>query len=505
MKEEKNKISLGLLISLLLASVIEGIMVLSNTSFFSIDRLIVMFFILSFVAMNFIIKREKLYGFIIDNRFKIAGIIFLVTTILGLSFVSFSPESVIIGEYSSYNNLKYQEFRNFFDIKNEMLAEGLYVCFTNFKFVVSILVAYEFMLIITKEKFSGLVGGIVIAFSTYMLTELNMAIIFGQLALVCIYNFLIEKKEHKKEKIKLGILFIISMCLYGCNFDLSSVIAYGYIIVAIYISFLLLLKKDKKLEKSHLIKSIILITVSFMIITVFHIVMVNIGYEKINVFEEKTNKVGRIMGYGIGVVETFKPINNPESWTTFINIFPLPILLALVYMYKKEEEFEFLFPLSVVMIIQIVSCSIGLPGVLNKVLGYAFVAKDISAVMVSLINVYMMFYIISHLKERAISFMTSIYIPLIIIVVYCFIGKPVGYDARSTYTFFIMIMVIPSLLISNYTDVRYKRMFKYSLVLLTILAGVTINPITKAKYLDFTKYNEKNYVRLYSDNIENKE
>ena len=45
----------------------------------------------------------------------------------------------------------------------------------------------------------------------------------------------------------------------------------------------------------------------------------------------------------------------------------------------------------------------------------------------------------------------------------------------------------------NYTDVRYRRILSYCLVLFTLLAGVTINPISKAKYLDFTNYNEKNH------------
>ena len=221
--------------------------------------------------------------------------------------------------------------------------------------------------------------------------------------------------------------------------------------------------------------------------------MVNFGFENVVKEDNSVNAVSRIMGYGVSVIETFKPVENPELWTNFISVFPMPILLALLYMYKKENEFEFLFPISVVMVLEIVAATVGVPGILNTILGFSLVTKGTLAVMIGLMNVYIMFYIVTHLKERTVSFMTSAYIPLILIAVNYFIGRPIEHISRQIYYWYIVVIILPSLVISNYTDVRYRRILSYCLVLFTLLAGVTINPISKAKYLDFTNYNEKNH------------
>ena len=120
----------------------------------------------------------------------------------------------------------------------------------------------------------------------------------------------------------------------------------------------------------------------------FHAIMLESGVEVLGVLDTTYNHMGKIMGYGVSVVETFKPIQNPEIWTSFISIFPMPIIIALVYMYKKENHFEFLLPLSIVMVLEVVGCSVSLPNGISNLLGFAFVSKEIFAVVIALINVY---------------------------------------------------------------------------------------------------------------------
>lgn len=493
MKEEKKKTLITFIVSVILSIVCEMIMVISKTSFFSIDRLFVLTFLIFVLLIHFVLKKDKLYEFIINNRYKIAIVVFMVSIILGISFVSFSENSIIIGEYNEYNHLKYDEFKSYFGISNENFAEFCYLSFSNFKMIASILAAYELVYIITnRDKMLSAVAAFVIAFSSYMLTDLNMVIIFGEAALVFIYKFMSEKKEHKKEKFIYGILFAFSMCLYGFGFELGYIVSFGYLMLAMFISFILLLKKDKKIEKKQIIESVLLFILLFIVIGAYHVCMIKFGKENINVENTDVNIVSRILGYGVSVVETFNPIENPERWTGFINVFPMPILLALIYMYKKEEHFEFLFPMAIVMVLEIVASTMGLPDVLNNILGFCLVTNGALSIVVALMNVYIMFYILSNFKERTVSFIASMYIPLIIIMIYYFIGKPAELATQSMYYFFLIIMIIPSLLIGNYTDKRYKKLLCYTIVILTLLSSITINPITKANYLDLAKYNEKN-------------
>ena len=68
MKKEKNKLVITVVVSLILSSVIEMILVMSNTNTLSIERVLVLMSIISFIVLNFVIDRKKLYGYIIDNR-----------------------------------------------------------------------------------------------------------------------------------------------------------------------------------------------------------------------------------------------------------------------------------------------------------------------------------------------------------------------------------------------------------------------------------------------------
>ena len=63
MKKEKNKLVITVVVSLMLSSVIEMILVMSNTNTLSIERVLVLMSIISFVVLNFVIDRKKLYGY----------------------------------------------------------------------------------------------------------------------------------------------------------------------------------------------------------------------------------------------------------------------------------------------------------------------------------------------------------------------------------------------------------------------------------------------------------
>ena len=152
MKKEKNKLIITVVVSLILSSVIEMILVMSNTNTLSIERVLVLMSIISFIVLNFVIDRKKLYGYIIDNRLKLAGIVFLVTTILGIGFVSINEDSVILGKYSEYNNSKYREFASMFYYTSEGVRQFLFVAFTNFKLLLAILISYELAHIISNDK-----------------------------------------------------------------------------------------------------------------------------------------------------------------------------------------------------------------------------------------------------------------------------------------------------------------------------------------------------------------
>ena len=142
-KEEKNKIILNLSIAVLLAVVIEAVLVMSKTSFLSIDRVLVLIFTIFILGIHITMKKTKLYSFIVDNRFKISIVLFILSLVLGIGTVSFSEESVLLGNFNKYNHEMFLGFKEFLNIENNNLAEFLFLGFNNLKFFLMFLISYE--------------------------------------------------------------------------------------------------------------------------------------------------------------------------------------------------------------------------------------------------------------------------------------------------------------------------------------------------------------------------
>ena len=71
MKKEKNKLIITVVVSLILSSVIEMILVMSNTNTLSIERVLVLMSIISFIVLNFVIDRKKLYDVYSESELEI--------------------------------------------------------------------------------------------------------------------------------------------------------------------------------------------------------------------------------------------------------------------------------------------------------------------------------------------------------------------------------------------------------------------------------------------------
>ena len=173
----------------------------------------------------------------------------------------------------------------------------------------------------------AVVGTTLISLSSYMILTLNPVIIFGELVLVFVYKFLNEKKEHKKENALYIAGILISMCLYGAWFDLSTIIAFAYVILAIFVSFVLLLKKEIKLEKKKIVSALVVLLIGTIALVVYHVCMVNLEFEKIETNTNELNRLDLTFGYGINVLQAFKGIENPGNWFNFMSIFPAPIII----------------------------------------------------------------------------------------------------------------------------------------------------------------------------------
>ncbi len=447
-KKEKEKNLILVLISIILASITEFIFVNSGNTF-SISREITLFGIFIFIGLHFTIGFKKLYTIIVENRFKISGVMIIISSLLGF-------------------------FQNHVELKDWILdTESILSLWWNIKFYGLVLVSYElFSLITDNNKVYSIIGTIVIVFSgaiQWNFTKID-SLIFGQLIIVLLDKLL--KEDKKIVKIILAIGIFASIVAYCFTFE-GYAIAFGYVFLALIIWVLI---KNKELLKNK--KTLIIIVSTLVTSTICAViakVVSQIHYNDTMIDEGRG--IQYLFTYLYNIVLPFKDLSINSLYGSFISIFPLPMLFALYYMYKNDDNVEFLLPITIVSILETVFCMSGLPEIVNKISLFSNVSISRCIVAVNLANVYILFYTLKHIDKKIFSITSAIRIAVVLMIVVGFISYPEKIATRMYLNLFMIEICLLSFLYSIFHDKNYKNVLLFFLCLITLIGGITVNPI----------------------------
>lgn len=446
--QEKNKVLILESISFILAIILEFIFTnLGNN--ISVSRAITLFGIISFIGLHFIIGFKKLYTIIVENRFKISGIMIIISTILGY-------------------------WQNQVELKEWILnTESVLSLWWNIKFYGLLLVSYElFNLITDKNTVYSIVGTIVIVFSgavEWNFTKID-SLIWGQLIIVLLDKLLKEQKNTKKGIFAIGIL--LSIVAYMFTFE-GYAISFGYVFIALIIWILI---KNKEFLKNKKTLIIVISTLAISIICAVITKTVTQMHYNDTIIDEGRG-IQYLFTYLYNIVLPFKDLSINRLYGSFISIFPLPMLFALYYMYKNDDNVEFLLPITIVSILETVFCMSGFPEIVNKISLFSNVSLSRSIAAVNLANVYILFYTIKHIDKKIFSITSAIRIAVVLMIVIGFISYPEKIATRMYLNLFMIEICLLSFLYSIFHDKNYKNVLLFFLCIITLIGGVTVNPI----------------------------
>lgn len=445
---EKNKVLILEAISFILSIIVEVIFTnLGNTM--SLPRIITVFGIISFIGLHFVIGFKKLYTMIIENRFKISGIMIIVSTILGF-------------------------WQNQVEIKDWILnTESILSLWWNIKFYGLLLVSYELFCIITdNNKGYSIVGTIVIAFSgavEWNFTKID-SLILGQLVIVLLDKLLKEEQNIKKVIFASGIF--ASIIAYCFTFE-GYAIAFGYVFIALIVWIFV---KNKELLKNKKRLTIVISTLAISIIcAVTTKVITQIHYN--DAITNEGRGIQYLFTYLYNIVLPFKDLTINSLYGSFISIFPLPMLFALYYMYKNDDNVEFLLPITIVSILETVFCMSGFPEMINKISLFSNVSLSRCIAAVNLANVYILFYTLKHIDKKIFSITAAIRIAVVLMIVIGFISYPEKIATRMYLNLFMIEICLLSFLYSIFHDKNYKNVLLFFLCIMSLISGITVNPI----------------------------
>jgi len=538
MKKEVKDILILIIVSIIFSLIYQYVIVniYEMKASFSIDVSIIIALIMTFIGLHFVFGLKRLYDFIINHRYKIALVLVIVFTLLnysGSSIGIFSgliledeKNNTVFGTYRRLHSDEYaietlgaiSQYANNFSYTNNLLRGtatdvfsvlhipvkdivsvgkifnvGYYflnsgtalALWWNLKLFSLILVSFELCMLITnKNKYISLIGSVMIAISGAVQWWFSTDILFfGQLAIVLVDKFL--NTAQLKIKICCAVGIIISAVSYLFTFYPAWIISFGYVFLALFIWIVL---KNRKIYKAN-IKDILIILASVIIALLILFRYYSLSGGTIEIIKNTVYPGARIETGGGGLVYLFSYLFNfllpfkqtvdNASFASIISLFPIPLIFSLVYLYKKGKHAMFLFPLVAVTVVETIFCISGFPEIVSKLTLFKFVTVERCAVAVGLASLYMMLYIISNIEEELFKFKYTMRITLVIMCFTIFIKFPEAFVARGYLYLFAGILCMLTFLFLNYTDKKYKKVLLTVLVMLTLISGATVNPITK--------------------------
>lgn len=382
-----------------------------------------------------------MYIKVVNNRYKISAILFVIFSIVGALF-----NTSRIGEWI-------------------LDTSSAFTIWSNLKLFALILVTYELFSIITdKSKGYSVIGTIIVVASGCVKFNFDKidSLIWGQLICVLIEKLLKEKNICKQGFCAIGIL--LSIIAYSFTFE-GYAISFAYVFIALIIWIILKNKENLKDKK------ILLLGSSAIVLSVICAIVLRnlIPFKYNDIIENERNGISILYSYLYNVLLPFFNFEGKEFFGSFVSVFPLPMLLALYYMYKNDEHTEYLFPITLVTVVQTVFCMSSLPKIIGDItlLSYSSISRVMASV--NLANVYILFYIIKNIDKKMFSITSAMRIAVVLMIIVGFIAYPTIFATRGFLTLFIIEACILSFLFLILHDENYKKVLLFFMLVFSIL------------------------------------
>ncbi len=539
MKNTKKRIIITAVVSILLAVVYEMILkfALKVESNFLADKILVDTMILFFIGLHFALGFSKLYDFLIKNRYKIAGILLILFTLLqysgssngilsycvlereknntlmgvvrGIRSDEHSLETAVAisqknNDYGYYNDKIRGTATDVFSVIHAPVKDilsigrlynighiifqnsGMGVAFSwNLKLLSLILITYELCSLITnKNKIISVVGTIMVTFSGFMQWwSIVDIVIYGELAIVLLNKFMTSEKFSIRILCLLGIA--IAAISYIFTFYPPYMVSFGYLFLALAIWIMLKNRKIYKITlKDGCVIGVMILFIVYLCLRYWNLsantlhILMNTSYPGER-SETGGNGIVYLFSYLYNFLLPFMNVGDNCSVASIISIFPIPMIMAIYYIYKKEKHAAFLLPLAIVAVLETVFCISGFPQIISNITLFKYVIVERAAVAVGFANFYILIYMLANIQEELISMKSTIKVSILIMIVLCFVPLPEVIASRNYLSIFAGILCLYTFLFLNQHDSRYRKVLLAFLTIFTLVGGLFVNPITK--------------------------
>ncbi len=505
-----------------------------------------------YIFSHFFFKIKDIYNFIYKKRYILALFLLIIIVIgkfngssLGRWNKLIQPgqdysKSTIIGEPLAIRsdefvvNLSYtfSQFSNDFKYRNDNIMSGNVDMFTSTtapvkdililakpftigylilgrdyglsfywygRLIVLFLVSFEFCMIITKKnKLLSALGMFLIAgssavaywYSNYIVDLL----IYGQLCIILFDLFL--KSNTNIKKILYSILLGLSFSAYAFVFYPAWQIPLGYLflIFGIYV-FINNFKNNKKIgDYKFLVFT--LLTIVFFIGRYFYLSLDTVKLLMSTVYPGNRISLGggavyHNFTYIISPLFPFLEIENPCEVSSFISLFPLPIILGVIHLMKnknslKNKENVLIALLLVLSVIFTIYINIGFPSIISKLTLLSRTTSTRLVIINALVNVYILLLLLNNSEKKEIEFNKKI-IYFIISIFITLIGiylsqqgikeiNSIILSLSNIIFLFVLVFILTFSFICK-SEKKYINIFIAAILLTSLINIFCVNPV----------------------------
>ena len=463
--EVKRTIAKSAVVALIIALVTELLCVFAIHTFpsFNIFRLIAMAVCYLFAVLNFTLK-WTLYEIIIRYAGRIFVTLIVLSSIYGKVLNSKAP------------------FLVFLTSKTIFLSP-----IWNIKFYLLVFATYKFMMIITGRERYSVLGTYFVVFSAFIQYnfELITPIIVCELLVISGLGILLGKKTGLN-----AIIFVVSAGMLVSTYN-ALTLPFMLVFAAVFIWILIDYREEYLKYEQHL-TFLITVAVAIIVMLIVHKAFPSNYFFNSDINYNKSG-IQYINGYLNNFAHIFKKYKEPITrYGSFISVFPMPLIVALMILYKGEKHISFMLPISIVTAFETIFCLVGLPETISLITQFDKVNYIVCAAAVNFSSLLIAMYIISNVEEKMFDLVPSMRLTMIVVVIMALIDqfRPVAEFSTRTYMLlFVSENAALIFLFLNWTVRRYRNGFFTLMMFFVLLSGLFINPVT-GSYISHTTIDE---------------
>ena len=542
----KTKLAISIIIAIAISLTL--VIIMPNKIW---DRMPIFFTGIMFGLLHLIFPLNKMYDFIYKKRYFIALFVFVYIVIMGYSGssigsyhyaiqpqdenINYTPvlgksrpirsdewnvnTPIAVSQTIDGNN-KFAYFNdNLRAVPTEMfsiaaspvadiliLAKPFFVGFLLFgaqhgqaflwygKVIALILMSFELCMLITnKNKIASLLGMILVVFSaaTQWWNITDFIIWFG-LAMVLLDKFMTTGKY--KIKIPCAIGIFISAISYIFILYPAWQLVYGYVFLPIFIW---IIWKNRKVYKFNW-KDILIVLIVILAIAGIGLRYYTMSKDVLTTvmstdypgerFEMGGDASATLFSYVYSMFFPFEDqIGNPCELSGMISLYPIPMLVALVFLIRnknRKEHFAFLIPMLLIGTMLSVWCSMATNHTFAKLTFLYMAPPTRVAVPLGFLQILLMIYVMGNIKEDEKIFGKNTAVVLAAIASIAIMSMAIRTDfehilgnLRSYICGLILFFEIYLLFTIN--NKKSQGLFIALLIPIALLTGATVNPIQK--------------------------